>query len=119
MFCAIPSIEAIEQTKASQDDEFVFSGDRERALGSRDREAAERAMQHAVIAYLKDALFERDGPNLAISRYEHTIKSFRDWYRAENRYSQSFYGRWAKISSNYDITSLSDVGRHDSAADRE
>jgi hypothetical protein len=57
----ILSIDVIEQKKASENETFVFSGDRERRAkdGTNDQAAAEKGMKHAVIAELKDALTGR------------------------------------------------------------
>jgi hypothetical protein len=52
------SIDLIEQRRATKKDTFVFSGDRDRWAqdGTADKEAAKKAMKHAVIAELKCTL---------------------------------------------------------------
>jgi hypothetical protein len=55
------SIDLIEQKKATENETFVFSGDRERWAqdGTNDKAAAEQGMKHAVIAELKNKLTGR------------------------------------------------------------
>ena len=59
-------IDVIEQKKATENETFVFSGDRERWAqdGTNDKAAAEKGMKHAVIAELKNKLTGRSDLDL-------------------------------------------------------
>jgi hypothetical protein len=91
------SIDVIEQKKSSENETFVFSGDRERwALdGTNDTAAAEKGMKHAVIAELKNALTDRSDSNVTHGMIgEFNAYSFAEqkaWkYRREHSYD--WYG---------------------------
>jgi hypothetical protein len=60
------SIGVIEQKTATENETFVFSGDRERWAqdGTNDKAAAEKGMKHAVIAELKNKLTGRSDSDL-------------------------------------------------------
>lgn len=87
------SIDVIEQKKATENETFVFSGDRERWAqdGTNDKAAAEKGMKHAVIAELKNKLTERSDSDLAhgmIRQFDaYRGAEYASWkYRQEHRY---------------------------------